>query len=96
MARTIRRVGAVLGALAVPLVLASTIGVGAADAQPWKLGPLYRGEFSGEGAEYLCNKALLLEKASGATIVQPCTYDPAEGVWYRIVWSTTAGFGSSF
>lgn len=94
--RRMRRVGAVLGAVAAPLVIASTIGAGAADAQPWKLGPLYRSEFSGESAEYLCNKALLLEKAWGATVLQPCTYDPAEGVWARVMWSTTAGFGSSF
>lgn len=96
MARIVRRTGALLGVLAAPVVIASTVGSGAADAQPWKLGPLYRGEFSGEGAEYLCNKALLLEKAWHATVLQSCTYDPAEGVWYRIVWSDTAGFGSSF
>ncbi|QKT11256.1 hypothetical protein [Rhodococcus sp. W8901] len=78
------------------LVLATSLGAGAADATPWKFGPVYRGEFSGEGAEYLCNKALLLEKAYRAVVIEPCAYDPAEGVWYRVVFAPeTAGFGSS-
>ncbi len=85
-----------LAAVAVPVVVATSLGVGSAEATPWRFGPLYRGEFSGEGAEYLCNKALALEKAYRAVVIEPCTYDAAEGVWYRVVFAPgTLGFGSS-
>ncbi|PTR26674.1 hypothetical protein C8K36_105247 [Rhodococcus sp. OK519] len=96
MTSSVRRAAAVFGILAVPLVLGSTAGAGVATAQPWQFGPVYRAESSGEGAEYLCNKALSLEKAYRAIVIEPCTYDPAENVWYRVVFSPAIlGFGSS-
>ena len=96
MTRSVRRTASVLAAVAAPLVVASSLGVGSAEATPWRIGPLYRAETSGESAEYVCNKALGFEKSYRAVVIEPCTYDAAEGVWYRVVFAPdTLGFGSS-
>ena len=74
--RTVRRTAAVLGVVAAPLAFAASFGVASAEATPWRIGPLYRAETSGESAEYVCNKALAMEKSSRAVVLEPCTYEP--------------------
>ena len=94
--RTVRRTAAVLGVVAAPLAFAASFGVASAEATPWRIGPLYRAETSGESAEYVCNKALAMEKSSRAVVLEPCAYDAAQDVWYRVVFAPGAlGFGSS-
>ncbi|MCQ4120050.1 hypothetical protein [Rhodococcus tibetensis] len=82
--KSVRRTAALAGLMAAPLVLGSTVGVGTAGADPWHVGPVYRAETSGEGAEYFCNKAAALEQTTGYIII-PCTLDTATDVWYRVV-----------
>ncbi len=69
--RTVRRTAAVLGVVAAPLAFAASFGVASAEATPWRIGPLYRAETSGESAEYVCNKALAMEKSSNPAPTMP-------------------------
>ncbi|AWK72472.1 hypothetical protein CBI38_13670 [Rhodococcus oxybenzonivorans] len=84
--KSVRRTAALVGLLAAPLVLGSTVGAGTAGADPWHVGPVYRAETSGEGGEYFCNKAAALEQTTGYIII-PCTFDSAADVWYRVVFN---------
>ena len=92
--KSARRAVAMAGILAAPLVLGATVGAGSASAEPWHVGPVYRAETSGEGAEYFCGKAAALEQTSGVVIV-PCTFDSATAVWYRVVFNP-ANWGFDF
>jgi hypothetical protein len=84
--KSARRTAAVVGILSAPFVLGATLGAGTASAEPWHVGPVYRAETSGEGAQYFCGKASSLEQTSGVVIV-PCTFDAAANVWYRVVFN---------
>lgn len=85
MTHASRRIAVLTALLALPLAAGATVGVGTASAEEWQYGPVYRAEQSGEGAQYFCNKALSLERASQSYIVVPCTNVPNTDVWYRIV-----------
>ena len=85
MNRTGRRIAVLTGMMAVPIAVGATVGTATAGADPWHYGPVYRAEQSGEGAQYFCNKALSLEKASQSYIVVPCTNVGNTDTWYRIV-----------
>lgn len=84
--KSARRTAALVGIIAAPLVLGATLAAGTASADAWHVGPVYRAETSGEGAEYFCGKASALEQTSGVVIV-PCTFDAATDVWYRVVFN---------
>ncbi|MBJ7322646.1 MAG: hypothetical protein JHC70_09935 [Rhodococcus sp.] len=85
MNRTSRRIAVLTGLLALPLAAGTTMGAATASADEWHYGPVYRAEQSGEGAQYFCNKALSLEKASQSYIVVSCTNVENTDTWYRIV-----------
>ncbi|WP_027501873.1 hypothetical protein [Rhodococcus sp. UNC363MFTsu5.1] len=91
--KTTRRTATIVGLLAAPVVLGATLGTATASAEPWEFGPLYRSESSGEGAQYLCSKAEMLERTSRAIVIVPCTQDPVTGNWYRVVFNPL-GHGS--
>lgn len=92
--KSARRTAALVGILSAPLVLGATVGAGTASAEPWHIGPVYRAEMSGEGAEYFCGKAAALEQTSGVVVV-PCTFDEPTNVWYRVVFNP-ASWGFDF
>lgn len=84
--RNVSRRSAVLtGVMALPIAAGATVGVATAAADPWHYGPVYRSESSGEGGQYLCNKAQSLEQATQSIVLVPCTNEPNTDVWYRIV-----------
>ncbi|MFC7450400.1 hypothetical protein [Rhodococcus daqingensis] len=85
-----RRTARIFVLLAAPVVLGATLGTAPANAEPWEFGPLYRSESSGEGAQYLCSKAEMLERTSRAVVLVPCTQDPVTSNWYRVVFNPLA------
>ncbi|WP_338888581.1 hypothetical protein [Rhodococcus sovatensis] len=80
-----RRIAVLTGMMALPIAAGATVGAATANADPWHYGPVYRAESSGEGGQYLCNKAQSLEQASQSIVLVPCTNVPNTDVWYRIV-----------
>ncbi|MDV6277844.1 hypothetical protein R3Q06_30600 [Rhodococcus erythropolis] len=91
----LRRTTALAALLAAPILLGAVIGAGTANAQPWQVGPVYRAEFTGDAAQYLCENAAALEKSEGAITLVPCTADPSINGWYRVVVNPKAwNFGS--
>lgn len=100
---TIRRVlataAAALGVVVAPIAVGATIGAGTAGAAPWQVGPLYRAEFTGEAAQYLCSKSAAHANSSRIIELVPCTYDSETDSWYRIALDTYGlaprGLGSS-
>ncbi|MDV2474365.1 hypothetical protein F8M49_01185 [Rhodococcus zopfii] len=97
--RGVAAAAAVVGALMAPVAFGITVGAGTARAESWQLGPLYRYEFTGVGAEYFCSKSTAQARAARAIELVPCTLDPATGSWYRIAIDTYGlapqGLGSS-
>lgn len=69
--------------VAAPVALGAGIGSATAQADPWHVGPVYRAEMTGEGAQYFCSKAQALEQSSQSVILVPCTTEGA--VVYRVV-----------
>lgn len=83
MNKTSRRIAVLATTAALPIVIGSALGATTAAADPWHVGPVYRAETTGEGAQYFCSKAQALEQSSQSFIVIPCTEEA--GVWYRVV-----------
>nr|WP_296773909.1 hypothetical protein [Rhodococcus sp. (in: high G+C Gram-positive bacteria)] len=83
MKRTAQRIAVLATIVAAPVALGVSIGSASADAAPWHVGPVYRAETTGEGAQYFCSKAQALEQSSQSIVLVPCTRDG--DVWYRVV-----------
>lgn len=91
----LRRTAAVAALVAAPILVGTVVCAGTANAQPWQLGPVYRAEFTGEAAQYMCESAAALEESEGAVTLIPCTSDPGINGWYRVVFNPRAwNFGS--
>lgn len=69
--------------VALPITIAAGLGTATAQAEPWHVGPVYRAEVTGEGAQYFCSKAQALEQSSQSIVLVPCTQDGTS--WYRVV-----------
>ncbi|MDJ0393683.1 hypothetical protein QMK17_10110 [Rhodococcus sp. G-MC3] len=83
MKRAVRRMAVLATLVAAPVALGAGIGSATADAAPWHVGPVYRAEMTGEGAQYFCSKAQALEQSSQSIVLVPCTQEG--DVWYRVV-----------